>query len=132
MASRSPRIDPPCPHRRRVRALSILLGSLAVILFAGNLIGRLPHEPRLYLVNERLGTFGDRVIHSACGDIEIPPLGEGESVRLALVPRPGCEYVIDHTTLQGDEMIRLMELARQEKTDVKIEVGIDYVRADLW
>jgi len=40
--------------------------------------------------------------------------------------------VIDHTTLQGDEMIRLMELARQEKTDVKIEVGIDYVRADLW
>jgi hypothetical protein len=103
-----------------------------VILFAGNLIGRLPHEPRLYLVNESLGTFDDRAIHSACGDIEIPPLGEGEWVRLALVPRPGCEYVIDHTALQGDEMIRLMELARQEKTDVKIEVGIDYVRADLW
>jgi hypothetical protein len=116
---------------RRLQYLGLALGIVILMLIARDLIGRLPHEPRLYLVNQSGETFDHKTIHSACGDIELPPLGEGESIRLSLAPRAGCEYAINDDRLRGEELLRLMELARKEKVDVEIGVGIDYVSTDL-
>jgi hypothetical protein len=117
--------------RGYTRLLSAVLGILVLIFVGRGVRDRLPYRPRLYFVDESLGAFKDRVIRSACGDIKLPALGEGEWMRLDLVPRPGCEYAIGRVTLGGDELLRLIELGRRQRSDVKIEVGVDYVRANL-
>ena len=77
------------------------------------MIGHLPHKPRLYLVNKSLGFFDDRANYSPCGNVELPKLAEGQSVRLRLVPRSGCKNEINHVTVEGDELLRLIELGQR-------------------
>jgi hypothetical protein len=124
-------LSPQARSRRLARWLVVFLGILALILAIRGALGRLPHEPRLFLVNESLGAFDDQVIRSACGDVLLTPLAEGQGVRLELEPRAGCEYEIQRVTLAGDYLLHLIELGREQKMDVEIEVGIDYVDADL-
>lgn len=90
-----------------------------------------PREPRIYLSNDSQGAFRDRVIRSSCGDLPLPELPEGQVIRLDLVPRPGCKYQIHGDTLTGDDLIRLLDMARDERVDVQITVDIDRVVADL-
>ncbi len=98
---------------------------------ARGLLSRLPHDPRIYVANQSAGIWQEQVIHSPCGDTPLPPLAEGEEVRLDLKPRPGCKYRIHCDTLEGDYLINLIELARRERADVRTIVDIDRVIADV-
>ncbi len=70
------------------------------------------------------------MIKSACGDIKLPRLDEGQSVRLDLQPRIDCDYAIRGQTIDGIHLLQLLELGRKEKADIKLELGIDYLNAD--
>ena len=118
--------------RQRILGLGVLLGIVVLILVLCDTLGCLHwHEPRLYLANESFGELRDPVIHSACGDIKLPALADGQRVRLDLVPRSDCRYTIERETLEGYELLRLIELGRRENADVVFEVGIDYVEPVL-
>jgi hypothetical protein len=117
--------------RRSALGLLALLGALAALYAGREALRGLPHEPRLYLANESLGAVTEWVIRSDCGDVRLPPLAEGQRVRLPITPRPECRYEIHRTALEGGEVVRLVELARRERADVAIEVGIDYVHINL-
>lgn len=117
--------------RPRVRRLFAALVALVIMVAVRGGLGLLPHEPRLFLSDESLGTFNDRAIRSPCGDVELPRIAEGRSVRIDLVPHTGCEYELHGTTLKGDHLLRLIAMGRERKEDIQIEVGIDYVETDL-
>jgi hypothetical protein len=63
------------------------------------------------------------MIRSTCGDVvRIPALVEGQSIRLSLAPRSGCKYEIRYGTVDGDELLRLIEFSRKERADVEIVI----------
>lgn len=117
--------------RLRTRALAVLLCVLALLFVVRGILGSLPHEPRLYILNDSLRPIRDRSIHSACGDIALPRLAHGQSIRLDRMPRPGCSYAYGGETLHVDHLLRLLELARDRKSDVEIRIGLDYFDATL-
>jgi hypothetical protein len=87
----------------------------------GRILGNLPREPCLYLVNRSGEEWHDPMIRSTCGDVvRIPALVEGQSIRLSLAPRSGCKYEIRYGTVDGDELLRLIEFSRKERADVEI------------
>lgn len=121
----------PILTKRRVRRLIPLLGFLILAFVLRDLAAWLPREPRLYLVNESGRTLDDEVIRSACGDIKLPRLEDGQSIRLDLHPRADCTYTIDGHAVDGYYLLNLLQLGRNEKADVKLELGIDYLEADV-
>lgn len=114
-------------RRRGIRRLGLALGVVALVFLFRSLRDSLPYEPRIYLVNDGAGVLKDEAIRSPCGDIALPELAEGQWLRLDLVPRAGCAYIIRGETFPGEELLRVIELGRRERADVKIKVGIDYV-----
>lgn len=121
-------IDPNLRRSLRIRGLTYAFFLLAFLLLARYILGHVPRAPGITLVNLGVPANFPLTIRSDCGDVIVPPLAEGESARIDLVPMAGCEYIIDSHTVSGDRLLELMDLARRERTDVEIRVGYD----DLW
>jgi hypothetical protein len=133
-------MDGGSPKAARRLSRGRILGSLAVlsllvIVFLGREINdyqvRNAHfEPRIVLMSS-FGQFKEGVIRSKCGDIPIPKLDEGEYVTLSLIPRPGCDYLIEGFTARGDELIELLERGRTLRRDVHIDFEINQAYVGL-
>jgi hypothetical protein len=101
----------------------IVLACLMIVVFLTQLADSGLREPRLVFRNSGFDTIEHVTVVTPTQTVNLGRLAEGLTLTLPIKPKAGDHYTILGHSVPGDELIRLLDIARRERRDAF--VGVD-------
>jgi hypothetical protein len=116
----------------RSRALAIALAAMLALIFGRQFLNSLPYQPRLVLQNALHEAIAPFEVGEDSRAIDFGAVPARSLFVMPIEPRAGVVYTIYGHAIPGEELVRQLDFARQERRDVRIRVwqngeGLHYV-----